>query len=171
MGKTTLQKIEENGGGSDGGNISPQGRAQMEKLLQYGMSHNAGASNGNCFHYVWTYITADGAGYGKIKNWGDCTGMGARYARYFADFMNVNGNAAKWGLQIIGKQGNCNPYDAPKGAIVVVAPGSPGTSHPEAGDIAVARGNGYFLNDGPYMAYGPKGSYPRSKCLGIYVPK
>ena len=62
-----------------------------------------------------------------------------------------------------------NPYNAPLGAIVVVAAGAPGTSNPTAGDIAVATGGDIFYNGGE-MSYGPKSSFPTKYTLGIYVP-
>ena len=68
----------------------------------------------------------------------------------------------------MGKCSN-NPYNAPKGAIVVVGAGAPGTSNPTAGDIAVATGGDIFYNGGE-MSYGPKADFPTKYTLGIYVP-
>jgi len=62
-----------------------------------------------------------------------------------------------------------NPYNAPEGAIVVVAAGAPGTANPTAGDIAVKGPNADFYNGG-MMGYGPAASFPTQYTLGIYVP-
>lgn len=140
---------------------------QMANLLAYAEANHGGASTGQCFQYVWRYIHS--SGYGKIKNYGDCPAMGSAEARMFAEFMNGGTNAAEWG---IGKLSGSTPYDAPAGSIVVVGPGSPGTSHATAGDIAVARGDGTFINDGPQMNYGPPGRFlaDGGSLLGIYAP-
>jgi peptidoglycan hydrolase-like protein with peptidoglycan-binding domain len=169
VGKTTLQVLQKGGTGGVGG-ISAQGREQMRKLLEYAEANNTGASRGRCFEYVWKYMTSNGSGYGKIRNYNDAPDMPSTYARNFAEYMNSNGNAERWGLRRLNIT---NPYDAPKGAIVVVAPGSPGTSHPTAGDIAIAAGNGRFVNDGPNMGYGDPASFLRNggRVLGVYVPQ
>jgi peptidoglycan hydrolase-like protein with peptidoglycan-binding domain len=170
VGKTTLEALKKAGSSSGVEGISAQGREQMRKLLEYADSHNTGASRGRCFEYVWKYMTSNGTGYGKIRNFNDAADMPSAYARNFAEYMNANGNAERWGLR---KLNITNPYDAPKGAIVVVAPGSPGTSHPTAGDIAIAAGNGRFVNDGPNMGYGDPASFLRNggRVLGVYVPR
>jgi peptidoglycan hydrolase-like protein with peptidoglycan-binding domain len=170
VGKTTLEALKKAGGSTGVDGISAQGREQMRKLLEYADSHNTGASRGRCFEYVWKYMTSNGAGYGKIRNYNDASDMPSTYARNFAEYMNSNGNAERWGLR---KLNITNPYDAPKGAIVVVAPGSPGTAHPTAGDIAIAAGNGRFVNDGPNMGYGDPASFLRNggRVLGVYVPR
>ena len=68
-----------------------------------------------------------------------------------------------------------NPYNAPGGAIVVVAAGAPGTSNPTAGDISVrsndsADDTSPFYNGGE-MNYVPyPSSFPTEYTLGIYVP-
>ncbi len=172
LGATTLKALRGGGGaGSVGnvGNISAQGREQMRRLLEHAESHNSGASNGRCFEYVWRYMTSNGSGYGKIKNYNDASDMPSTYARNFAEYMNQGDNAARWGLR---KLNITNPYDAPPGAIVVVGPGTPGTSHPTAGDIAIATGKGRFVNDGPNMGYGDPARFQRDggKLLGVYVP-
>jgi peptidoglycan hydrolase-like protein with peptidoglycan-binding domain len=169
VGKTTLETLKKVSSNSGVGGISAQGREQMRKLLEYAEANNTGASRGQCFEYVWKYMTSNGSGYGKIRNYNDAPDMPSTYARNFAEYMNANGNAERWGLR---KLNITNPYDAPKGAIVVVAPGSPGTAHPTAGDIAIAAGNGRFLNDGPNMSYGDPASFLRNggRVLGVYVP-
>ncbi|HEX8702724.1 MAG TPA: peptidoglycan-binding protein [Myxococcaceae bacterium] len=169
VGKTTLEALRKSGGNTGVGGISAQGREQMRKLLEYAEANNTGASRGRCFEYVWKYMTSNGSGFGKIRNYNDAADMPSTYARNFAEYMNSNGNAERWGLRRLNIT---NPYDAPKGAIVVVAPGSPGTAHPTAGDIAIAAGNGRFVNDGPNMGYGDPANFLRNggRVLGVYVP-
>jgi hypothetical protein len=157
------------GGGASGKyTISPAGRTQMSALVDWGMKHNTGKSGGRCYEYVWKYITQNGKGYGKIFKWTDAHGIRPEYARNFADFFLIPKNAQRWGLQQL--KDIKNPYDAPVGSIVVVWAGAPGTAHPVAGDIAIARGNGKFINDGPNMSYGPKASFPANKLAGVWVP-
>ncbi len=162
VGSTTLEQLQKAGAAG----VSADAAQQMERLVSYAMSHHQGASLGDCFRFVWKYITA--VGYGKIRNYNDCPDMPSGYARNFAEYMNA-GNAKRWGLKRISAS---TPYDAPRGAIVVVGPGTPGTRHAYAGDIAVARGNGLFVNDGPNMSYGPAGSFLRDGgwLMGVYVP-
>ncbi len=163
IGATTLDALQK-GAGAAG--VSPDAAQQMERLVAYAMSHHQGASLGDCFKFVWQYIAA--VGYGKIRKFNDCQDMPSGYARNFAEYMNA-GNAKRWGLRRISAS---TPYDAPRGAIVVVGPGTPGTRHAYAGDIAVARGDGLFVNDGPRMSYGPPGSFLRDGgwLMGVYVP-
>ena len=170
VGKTTLEQLQKPKAGSTGArDISAWGREQMNKLLAYAKSHNTGASRGRCFEFVWKYMT--NTGYGKIRNYKDAADMPSTFARNFAEYMNSNGNAnaKRWGLR---KLDIPNPYDAPPGAIVVVAPGTPGTAHPTAGDIAIAAGGGRFINDGPNMGYGDPARFLRDggRVLGVYVP-
>jgi peptidoglycan hydrolase-like protein with peptidoglycan-binding domain len=172
VGKTTLEQLKKAGStGSTGGvgNISAQGREQMRKLLEYAEANNTGASRGRCFEYVWRYMTSNGSGYGKIRNYNDASDMPSTYARNFAEYMNTGDNAARWGLRRLNIT---NPYDAPPGAIVVVAPGTPGTAHPTAGDIAIATGQNRFVNDGPNMGYGDPARFHQDggRLLGVYVP-
>jgi peptidoglycan hydrolase-like protein with peptidoglycan-binding domain len=172
LGATTLKALRSGGGvggAANVGDISARGREQMRKLLEYAESHNSGASRGRCFEFVWRYMTSSGSGYGKIQNHNDASDMPSAYARNFAEYMNQGDNAARWGLR---KLNITNPYDAPPGAIVVVGPGTPGTSHPTAGDIAIATGKGRFVNDGPNMGYGEPAHFQRDggKLLGVYVP-
>jgi len=151
------------------GRGSRQAARQMRDVIDYAYRNNSGASRGRCFEYVWRYLTS--SGYGRLDNYYDAPDMPSAYARNFAEYMNRNGNAARWGLVRLPIS---NPYDAPAGAVVVVAPGSPGTSHPIAGDIAIAAGGGRFINDGPYMGYGgSRGAftYGGGRVLGIYVPE
>ncbi|MGB0590682.1 MAG: hypothetical protein ACPGU1_13470 [Myxococcota bacterium] len=140
---------------------------QMANLLAYAEANHGGASTGQCFQYVWRYIHS--SGYGRIENYGDCPAMGSAEARMFAEFMNSGTHAADWGIVRLS---GSTPYDAPAGSVVVVGPGSPGTSHATAGDIAVARGDGTFINDGPQMNYGPPERFlaDGGSLLGIYAP-
>ncbi len=141
----------------------------MSTVVSYAFAHNAGASRGRCFEYVWRYLTS--SGYGLLDDYADASDMPSAYARNFAEYMNANGHAAQWGLVRLPVT---NPYDAPAGAVVVVAAGSPGTSHPTAGDISIAAGGGRFINDGPYMSYGGSReafSARGGRVLGVYVPR
>jgi hypothetical protein len=158
------------GGGTVAGvTVSTRGLDQLRRIVPFADANNSGASRGRCFQYVWNYLWR--STYGAIDQYNDAADMPSAEARNFAEYMNRNGNAARWGLQRLSLT---NPYDAPRGAIVVVAAGSPGTAHPTAGDIAIAAGGGRFINDGPNMGYG--GSRQafingRGRVLGIYVPR
>ncbi|HEX4622723.1 MAG TPA: hypothetical protein VH208_14260, partial [Myxococcaceae bacterium] len=79
-------------------------------------------------------------------------------------------NAHRLGLRKLDIK---NPYDAPPGAVVVVAAGSPGTFDPKAGDISVAAGDAHFINDGPHMTYGDPGKFTDNGgvLLGAWVPE
>jgi hypothetical protein len=149
--------------------VSARGLDQMRRIVPFADANNSGASRGRCFQYVWNYLWR--SQYGLIDQYNDAPDMPSAEARNFAEYMNRNGNAARWGLQRVSLS---NPYDAPRGAIVVVAAGTPGTAHPTAGDIAIAAGGGRFINDGPNMGYG--GSRQAfinggGRVLGIYVPR
>lgn len=163
VGNTTLDKLR----AVASAQVSPEGAKQMERLVAYADSHHQGASLGDCFMFVWRYMVA--VGYGKIRNHNDAPDMPSGYARNFAEYMNSGNNAARWGIKRLSIS---NPYDAPRGAIVVVAPGTPGTRHRTAGDIAVAAGGGRFINDGPNMRYGDPGRFTQDggRVLGVYVP-
>ena len=156
--------------------ISPAGREQMNRLVQHARSHNVGSSNGDCFNYVWRYLTS--SGYGKLRNWNDLPAMPSGYARNFAEYLNASpAHLAEAGLQRLDTAVSppiTNPHDprVPAGAVVVVGPVSTGTSHPTAGDITV-RGSapGEFINDGPMGRHmGSRGTW-RGKLLGVYVPR
>lgn len=153
---------------SNNDSISARGVKQMKDLVNYADAHNTGASAGQCFNAVWGYMTA--VGYGDIDDWNDAPEMCSGYARCFAEYMNEPSHASTWGLRRLSID---NPYDAPAGAIVVVAPGSPGTSDPYAGDITVAAGSGRFINDGPNMSYGSRDTFKSAggRLLGAFVPK
>lgn len=146
--------------------VSGQAAKQMAALL--GVATNSNKPGGMCYKAVKHYIQRAG-GYGNIKNiYSDARFSSSQlYARMFADLMNSQG-AAKFGLQ---KLGCSTPFEAPAGAIVVVAPRSPGTGHPKAGDITVAGGNGLFYNDGVMRYHGPKAWPPKAGgLLGVYAP-
>jgi hypothetical protein len=149
--------------------VSANGRAQMTRIVSYADAHDSGSSDGRCFQYVWGYLYQ--SGYGTIDSYYDAPNMSSAEARNFAEYFNVKSNADSYGLQRLPLT---NPYDAPVGAVVVVAAGSPGTRHPTAGDISIAAGGGRFINDGPNMGYGGSASYFAThggRVLGIFVPK
>lgn len=87
------------------------------------------------------------------------------WAVHFAEWMNKRHssgsgtNADHAGLRRLMLD---NPYDAPLGALVVVAPLSPGTGDPNAGDIAVRGPGDTFWNDGP-MSYRGRHLWPPSR--------
>lgn len=164
-----LARPQDEGEAGGGGAVSTRGQEQMSRLVSYADRNHSGASRGRCFEYVWRYLSS--SGYGNIDSYGDAADMPSAYARNFAEYMNQPANAARWGLQRLPLS---NPYDAPRGAVVVVAAGSPGTAHPTAGDISVAAGNGRFINDGPNMGYGGSRAAFSSgggRVLGIFVPR
>lgn len=160
--------------------VSEAGQKQMDALLAYAKAQAGGKKPGGwCYRAVMKYINA--VGYGKIPKGGlHGTNKPAipwshwAYAHMFADYLNIKDasgvyNYEKLGLQKLHLK---NPYDAPPGAIVVVRAGTPGTSHPTAGDIAVAAGNGVFYNDGKMGYKGPQHFTDKSTyVLGIYIPK
>lgn len=146
--------------------LSPEAKQQMQGLMEAAIAGSGGKrALGWCYREVWGYIQQQG--YGKMPAV-DIPGEYSRFARHFADFANQGDNAAMLGIKRLPID---NPYEAPAGAIVVVRAGTPGTSHPEAGDIAVAAGDGRFLNDGE-MGYGGPEHFPPGNdyVLGIYVP-
>ncbi len=155
--------------------ISERGRAQMSALIQHARANHSGASRGRCMEYVWRYMTT--SGYGKLDNWGDLPRMNGALARGLPDYLNASpAHLKEAGLQRLDTATSpriTNPHDGriPPGAIIVVAPGSTGTSHPTAGDIVVKGSRpGEFINDGPRMNYGTQGSWS-GRILGIYVPE
>ncbi|MEB3236619.1 MAG: hypothetical protein VKO64_03195 [Candidatus Sericytochromatia bacterium] len=148
--------------------MSPNAKAQMDRLTETaGRSAAHRRPGGWCYRAVKKFIASTPGGYGGL-NAGNIYKIPQARARDFADFMNRDGNAAKYGLR---KLDISNPYDAPKGALVVVAPGTPGTRHPTAGDITIAAGGGRFYNDGNMGYGGPRNFPPGNRhVLGIYVP-
>ena len=81
----------------------------------------------------------------------------------------MHGLCKRYFCEDVKEQYGNNPYNAPRGAIVVVNADTPGTRHPVAGDIAVASGDGRFWNGGN-MAYGGKNHEYAGQLLAIYVP-
>ncbi|MEB3298224.1 MAG: hypothetical protein VKO21_01905 [Candidatus Sericytochromatia bacterium] len=146
--------------------ISPEGRADMDRLARVAAQRAGGKPPlGWCYREVWGHLMQ--AGYGKL-NQSSIPDSHSAYARQFGEYLNQGNNARRLGLQKLPID---NPYDAPKGSIVVVRPGTPGTAHPVAGDIAVAMGGGRFINDGE-MRYGGRGNFPPGNrhVIGIYAP-
>ena len=183
-------------GGGDVGTISPRARKEMNALVDIAR-RNVPGTVGLCYGAVSKYLDiarANGNGYGKT-NFNFRTGPGQEVASQFGEWMNNPANAAKAGMRRLNIT---NPYDAPKGAIVVVAAGSPGTTphqwwvdgtngkrphpswaaHPNwPGDISVAGGNGTFVNDHTTEQYGgSREAWARAAragtahLVGIYVP-
>ncbi len=136
---------------------------QAQALLNKAKAASEGRRpDGKCLYHVQNYLDSMGKG-----SYGNASSV-ARLP-YAKDWGNtVNKNPAAYGLK---KLNITNPYQAPAGAIVVVNPGTPGTRHPKAGDIAVADGKGTFYNGGK-MGYGGSQNFPagNSHVVGIYVP-
>jgi peptidoglycan hydrolase-like protein with peptidoglycan-binding domain len=148
---------------------SHEGSAQRSRMLSVARGASAGRRpDGRCYFHVCHFFI-DCGGYGKIKNpYTQFPASALPVAHDFADFINAQG-PARWGLERLGIS---NPYDAPAGAIVVVKAGSPGTSNPTAGDIAIADGSGNFYNGG-LMGYSGRNGWaasPHARLLGCYVP-
>lgn len=144
--------------------VESKGLAQMRQLLAKAQQASRGRRpDGRCYAHVWRFMSA--VGFGNFPKMG-IPDSHATYARQFAEL--VNRNPARYGLKRLPLS---NPYQAPAGSIVVVAPGTPGTRHPRAGDIAVADGRGGFFNGGE-MGYGGAGNFPPGNrhVLGVYVP-
>ena len=102
-------------------------QSDMDKLYAVAMrDSNAGngqpwsGSNGFCFKYVANYI--DAAGYAGIP-YGYYYEGKAAYARQFAEIFNQPRYQQKYGIKRLPIT---NPFNAPKGAIIVVGAGSPG---------------------------------------------
>jgi peptidoglycan hydrolase-like protein with peptidoglycan-binding domain/GH24 family phage-related lysozyme (muramidase) len=149
---------------------SRRGSEQRHRMLSIARARSQGhRPDGRCYYHICQYLIACG-GYGKIKNpYTQFPQQYLPYARHFADLMNARG-AKAYGLERVSID---NPYDAPAGAIVVVAPGSPGTAHPEAGDIAIADGNGHFFNGG-MMSYSGRAGWDassRARLMGCFIPQ
>jgi GH24 family phage-related lysozyme (muramidase) len=146
------------------------GTAQRHKMLSIAHAASAGRHpDGRCYFHVCQFFIQCG-GYGKIKNpYTQFPSSALPEAHDFADLVNSRG-PAHFGLDRLSIH---NPYDAPPGAIVVVAAGSPGTHHPTAGDIAIADGHGAFYNGG-LMGYSGRAGWnasPRARLLGCYIPR
>jgi hypothetical protein len=161
--------------GTSGVSISARGQAQMQQLVQHARANHAGGSGGRCMEYVWRYMTT--SGYGKLDQWGDLPRMNGALARGLPDYLNASAAHLKEAglvrLDTALHPPIRNPHDQriPAGAVIVVAPGSTGTSHPTAGDIVVKGTHpGEFINDGPRMNYGTPSGW-QGRILGVYVPE
>ena len=86
--------------------------------------------------------------------------VGSQYHKYAYQFHSAIGNG-KCGIKNVKDKYDNNPYNAPRGALVVVSAGT-GTAHPVAGDIAVASGDGRFWNGGN-MACGVQVTITKAK--------
>ncbi len=154
--------------------VSADGKQQLSKVIDYALANNRGASNGECFNAVWGYLTS--SGYGNLAQWNDLPEMQSAEARHFAEYMNSSqASLDKAGLQRLDTSFNppiTSPHDPriPAGAVIVVGPGSTGTSHATAGDIVIKAGEGRFVNDGPNMDYGTADTW-QGTLLGVYIPK
>ena len=102
---------------------SVHGCAQMDRLESYARARSQNyRPDGRCYYHVANYIDAVGIGGIGRNGFNNCVPAGYYdYARHFADYMQ----GGKCGLvNVKSKYGN-NPYKAPRGAIIVVAPGTP----------------------------------------------
>ncbi|MEB3220865.1 MAG: hypothetical protein VKS61_02190 [Candidatus Sericytochromatia bacterium] len=145
--------------------LSNDAKSEMERLAQLAMQKSQGKRpDGMCYSHVADYLEKFGAKFGQFG--AGAPALSGSYAKNFAEI--VDANPAAYGLKKLALD---NPYEAPPGAIVVVRPGTPGTAHPVAGDIAVATGQGWFANGGE-MGYGGPQNFPpgNNHVLGIYVP-
>jgi hypothetical protein len=128
--------------------------------------------DGKCYSHVADYI--DAIGYGGINKgkFNNCIPPAYwQYAYQFAEYLNQGNNAANLCLKNAQSSYSNNPYNAPNGAIVVVRAGTPGTSDPKAGDIAIAGDGDHFWNGGDMTYYGSQNFPPNNNyVLGIYIP-
>jgi peptidoglycan hydrolase-like protein with peptidoglycan-binding domain len=172
IGPTTL-KVFLQAFGTAPSDLTPHARRQMSGLLAQAKAGNDGGTE-HCYEYVWRYMTNSASGYGNGKL--STAPIPGSFAAQFGEWLNVGNNAASVGLKRLDVS---NPYDAPAGAVVVVAAGSPGTTthashdsqayaddnnvtladyeaHPNwPGDISVATGDGTnFINDHANESYG-----------------
>lgn len=170
VGLDTWAALLYGGSGGGDGSISPNAQAQMDRMYNHARANSVGyAPDGRCYFHVANFI--DAVGYGLIGVNGFNAAIPSAYhaeARQFAEYLNQNNNAARLGMRRLNLD---NPYLAPRGAIVVVRAGTPGTAHPTAGDIAIATGYGLFYNGGEMGYGGSQNFYPgNTYVLGIYVP-
>jgi hypothetical protein len=158
---TQMQPLPQDGSPEE----SEAGRRARAALARVAKRASAGRRpDGRCYNHVWKFLSWIGS-YGRVVQRG-IPASHADYAKQFAYL--VNPNPAAYGLRKLNLD---NPYMAPEGAIVVVRPGTPGTGHPTAGDIAIADGNGRFYNGGEMGYGGPRNFPPGNRhVLGIYVP-
>ncbi len=137
-------------------------RQLMNRMAEAAAAHSGGQSPGGyCLGAVQDILEAGGFPGSQVPRMPE--------AHDFADHLNESPEHLKAaGLQRLDID---NPYDAPKGSIIVVRAGTPGTSHPTAGDIVIAGGDGKFYNDGE-MGYGGPQNFPKGNdyVLGVYAP-
>lgn len=168
---------------------SDKAKKQMKDILATAkrLAKREGESWGDCYLYVYSKYMMS-SGYGKIGDGHDpIPGAYGEVAAQFAEY--ANGHLDQLGLKRLDIQ---SPYDAPAGAVVVVAAGSPGTTsneshwrkHPEwknhptwPGDISLASGDGaHFYNDHLTEQYGGRAAWDKAqragtaRLLGAYVP-
>ncbi|MBX3157362.1 MAG: peptidoglycan-binding protein [Deltaproteobacteria bacterium] len=149
------------------GKTSPDGAAQMARLVAVARSVRGQRPAGRCYAAVKVHIKNAG-GYGNLRNiYTDKRMQPQGEAHDFADI--VNRDPPKFGLERLGIT---NPYDAPEGSLVVVSAGSPGTRHKTAGDITVKGPGDEFYNDGR-MGYRGRAAWPpkTGRVLGVYKPR
>jgi hypothetical protein len=171
VGKTTMGALMQN-------YVSPAAQKQMDGLLAIAQKDSAsddGAPWGHCYGAVWGYLQKAAQNGGIGNNGIANANPPSSFAAQFGEWMNEGDNAKSVGMKRLDIK---NPYDAPPGAVVVVAAGSPGTSshdshgdsyatdngvsvadwnaHPDwPGDISIATGDGVnFVNDHNDESYG-----------------
>jgi hypothetical protein len=139
----------------------------MDRMADVAEAYSRGKRpDGKCLMHVQNILEANnfpGAKVGRLP-----------YARNFAEKVDAAG-PEKYGLQKIqapsNGDGTVDLTKVPPGAIIVVAPGSPGTRHPTAGDIVIkGKGPNDLFNGGEMGYAGRNSSFPANKVLGIYVP-
>jgi hypothetical protein len=146
-------------------NITDGVKAEMQRMAELAIQNSAGKKpDGDCYRHVADYLEKFGVKYGAFG--AGAPALSGLLAKNFVSL--VDANPAAHGLTKLPLD---NPYQAPPGAIVVVRPGTPGTKHKTAGDIAVATGKGWFANGGE-MGYGGSQNFPPGNdyVLGIYMP-
>ena len=176
--------------------ISARGKKQMDALVDIAR-RNVTGTVGWCYKAVAKYLDllrTQGTHYGSTHFNFRTDGPGHEVAAQFGEWLNIPGNLAKAGLCRLALT---TPYDAPKGSIMVVGAGSPGTSHHEwwvegthkkkphkswaghtnwPGDISVATGDGNFINDHLTQQYGSRSEWEKAlkagtaKLIGVYAP-
>jgi LysM repeat protein len=152
----------------------PRDRAQLTGIAR--SASNGYRPDGRCWFHVFNYINQMGlAGFSGPGSFNRALpGKYSAYAIHFDQFMRANGNAQRYCFADIKDRSDIrrNPYKAPQGAIIVVRPNSPGTSHPYAGDITVAEGDGRRFWNGGSMSYGGSSQWPagNNQMLGMWMP-
>lgn len=118
---------------------------------------------GDGMGFVKRYLTQNG--YGAIPKGGITQQSAASLASYWN-----SGGARQSGLKRLSMS---NPFDAPPGSVIIVAPGSPGVSGSSRtpGEIAVKGAGNSFWNDGA-QSFGDRSMWSsgRGGVLGVYAP-